>query len=346
MNTATEEIETPVVSGEERVNGVTPSTKPASNEKQVVIDRLGKVYPTPDGGKAVIVADFNLKLAKGEFASIIGHSGCGKTTVLNMVAGLNPKSFGTIEIDGTEVAGPGPDRGVVFQAPCLLPWFDMLGNVMLGVDRVYPHASRKERKQLAEYYLSLVGLEGSFHKYPKELSRGMQQRVGIARALALQPKMLLLDEPFGMLDSLTRMELQDVLLGLLEGLSITTMMVTHDVDEALYLSDRVIMMTNGPAARVGRVLEVPFTRPRDRDSVLGDDSYYDLREDLISFLEEQDHRKHTPEMKQDGQDTSTYEALNATQVKINAIQDKDEASSRKTDITQAAGILGDINVER
>ncbi|MCG8523635.1 MAG: ATP-binding cassette domain-containing protein, partial [Pseudomonadales bacterium] len=181
---------------------------------------------------------------------------------------------------------------VVFQSPCLLPWLTAFGNVMLGVKRCYPKATRLERKQLVEYFLSIVGLADAMHKYPKELSGGMQQRVGIARAIALRPKMLLLDEPFGKLDSLTRMDLQETVLKLLDEHRITTMMITHDVDEAIFMSDRVIMMTNGPCAKVGQVLDIPFDRPRHRPDVLSHEMYYDLRGCLIDFLEGQDQRKH------------------------------------------------------
>ena len=227
-----------------------------------------KAYPNPYGEDIAVVKGFNLIVSKGEVISVIGHSGCGKSTVLTMVAGLNDISSGGIVVGGREIAGPGPDRAVVFQAPCLLPWMTAFQNVKLGVDRVYPHASKQDRKQLCEYYLSVVGLADAMHRYPKELSGGMQQRVGIARAIALKPRMLLLDEPFGRLDSLTRMELQDVILEILDREKITTMVITHDVDEAIYMSDRVCMMTNGPQARVGQVLELPFERPRDRHAVL------------------------------------------------------------------------------
>ncbi len=251
---------------------------------------LVKIYKTPKGD-AVIVDGFNLKMNQGEFVSIIGHSGCGKTTVLSMTAGLLEKSGGNVVVDKKEVAGPGPDRAVVFQAPNLLPWMSTLNNVMLGVNQVYPHASKKERHQICEYFLNIVGLGDSMHKMPNELSGGMQQRVGIARALALKPKMLLLDEPFGKLDSLTRMDLQDILIKILDKNQMTTMMVTHDVDEAIYLSDRIVMMTNGPAAKVGEILEIPFEKPRTRSEILEDPRYYELRGRLLSFLEEQDHKK-------------------------------------------------------
>ena len=252
--------------------------------------KLGKEYPTPTGGQAVIVRDFDLTLEPGEFVCLIGHSGCGKSTVLSMVAGLTPATDGWMSLDGSPITGPGPDRGVVFQSPCLLPWMTAFENVLLGVEQVHTKLSRKERQELVAHYLALVGLGDALHKRPAELSAGMRQRVGIARAFALEPKMLLLDEPFGMLDSLTRFELQQALIDLWAQNQKTALMVTHDVDEALFLADRVVMMTNGPAARVGGVLHVPFPRPRDRTAVLEHPDYYPLRDQLLSFLEAQDRR--------------------------------------------------------
>jgi nitrate/nitrite transport system ATP-binding protein len=257
------------------------------------LSQLTKIYPTPKG-PAVIVKDFDLKIAKGEFVCLIGHSGCGKSTVLSMVAGLNQISGGGIILAGKEITGPGPDRGVVFQSPCLLPWMTAFENVMLGVNQVFYTASHHERRQIAEYYLSVVGLRDSLHKRPAELSQGMRQRVGIARAFALSPKMLLLDEPFGMLDSLTRFELQQVLIELWRRERITALMVTHDVDEALFLADRIVMMTNGPEAEVGDILEVSFPRPRERQAVMEHPHYYRLREHLITFLEERAYRREPP----------------------------------------------------
>nr|WP_265592824.1 ABC transporter ATP-binding protein [Verrucomicrobium sp. BvORR034] len=267
------------------------STVSVSPHKKTLLEisRLWKAYPAPGGGEAVIVKDFNLKLEEGEFATLIGHSGCGKSTVLSMVAGLSEVTKGGIILAGRETTDPGPDRGVVFQAPCLLPWQTAFENVMLGVNQVYFTASKAERRQITEYYLSVVGLSDSMHKYPGELSQGMRQRVGIARAFALQPKMLLLDEPFGMLDALTRFELQQVLLELWRKFRITTLMVTHDVDEAIFLSDRVVMMTDGPEAEVGDILRIPFARPRERKVIMEDPQYYELREHLITFLNERSH---------------------------------------------------------
>lgn len=246
---------------------------------------LGKTYKTPKGD-AVIVKNFNLKMKKGEFVCVIGHSGCGKSTVLSMVAGLNEITEGGVILDGNEISGAAPDRGVVFQSPCLLPWMSAWDNVMLGVNQVYYHASRAERNQIVEYYLTAVGLSGSFNKRPDELSGGMRQRVGLARAFALSPKMLLLDEPFGMLDKLTKFELQGVLLELWNREKLTAMMITHDVDESIYLADRVIMMTNGPAAGIGDILEINLPRPRDRQEIMSQEQYYDYREFLLNFLQE------------------------------------------------------------
>lgn len=257
----------------------------------VELSNLAKIYPTPKG-PAVIVKDFNLNIQKGEFVTLIGHSGCGKSTVLSMLAGLNDISDGGIILAGKELVGAGPDRGVVFQSPSLLPWLTAFENVMLGVEQVFFTASKEERREIVEYYLTVVGLGDAMNKRPAELSQGMRQRVGIARAFALKPKMLLLDEPFGMLDSLTRFELQQVLVDLWSKNNITALMVTHDVDEALFLSDRVVCMTDGPEAEVGDILPVKFPRPRERKAVMEHPDYYKLREHLIEFLEVHAHRKH------------------------------------------------------
>jgi nitrate/nitrite transport system ATP-binding protein len=261
-----------------------PLAKP-HDERFVEFSQLGKVYPTP-GGAQKVVDGFELKVHKGEFVSIIGHSGCGKSTVLSMVAGLTDVTEGVIILDGREIAAAGPDRGLVFQAPSLVPWLTAYENVALGVERVYAHATPAQRRDTAEYYLGRVGLADAMHKRAAELSNGMKQRVGIARAFALSPKLLLLDEPFGMLDSLTRWELQEVLMEVWARSRITAVLVTHDVDEAILLADRVVMMTNGPRAKVGRILEVPLPRPRTRRALLAHPRYYELRESLITFLEE------------------------------------------------------------
>jgi nitrate/nitrite transport system ATP-binding protein len=254
---------------------------------------LTKSYPgkTPAAAPAVIVENFDLAVKRGEFVCLIGHSGCGKSTVLSIAAGLLEPTEGGVLVDGREIPGPGTDRGVVFQSPALLPWMTAFGNVLLGVEQAKPQASGKEREQIVERYLTAVGLGDSMFKKPAELSSGMRQRVGIARAFALDPKVLLLDEPFGMLDSLTRFELQQVLIDTWGANQKTALMVTHDVDEALFLSDRIAMMTSGPNARLGGVMTVPFARPRDRATVLEHPEYYTYRERLIAFLEDQAHPK-------------------------------------------------------
>ena len=265
------------------------ASKPG-DERFVEFSQLVKVYPTPKGPQTV-VDGFDMKIRKGEFISVIGHSGCGKSTVLSMMAGLTDVTDGVIVLDGREVRDAGPDRGLVFQAPSLVPWLTAHENVMLGVARVFPHASEAERRDTVEYYLNRVGLGGAMHKKAAELSNGMKQRVGIARAFALQPKMLLLDEPFGMLDSLTRWDLQEVLMEVWARSQVTAMMVTHDVDEAILLADRVVMMTNGPRAKIGKLMDVPLPRPRSREALLQHPRYYELREELIGFLEDCGHQR-------------------------------------------------------
>jgi nitrate/nitrite transport system ATP-binding protein len=223
---------------------------------------------------------------KGEFVSLIGHSGCGKSTVLSMAAGLTSVTGGGIVLDGREVVAASPERAVVFQAPSLFPWLTAAENVALGVDRVYRHATRKERADIVQYYLNRVGLGDDARKLAADLSSGMRQRVGIARAFALSPKLLLLDEPFGMLDSLTRWELQELLMEVWTRTQVTAICVTHDVDEAILLADRVVMMTNGPNARVGKVMHVDLPRPRSRKALLEHPDYYAYRQEVLGFLED------------------------------------------------------------
>jgi len=249
---------------------------------------LHKVYPTPKG-PLTVVENFNLLMDKGEFISLIGHSGCGKSTVLTMASGLNPISKGSIVLDNREIDNAGPDKAVVFQAPSLMPWLTARQNVALGVERVYPHASRSERREIIDYYLDRVGLADARDKLAAEMSNGMRQRVGIARAFALSPRLLLLDEPFGMLDSLTRWDLQDVLVEVWNRTKVTAIMVTHDVDEAILLADRVVMMTNGPRATIGKVLKIDLPRPRDRKTLLKDPQFYAYRQEVLHFLAEYDH---------------------------------------------------------
>jgi nitrate/nitrite transport system ATP-binding protein len=250
--------------------------------------KLDKVYPTPKGPLKV-VDNFNLIMNRGEFVSLIGHSGCGKSTVLTMAAGLNEISGGGIVLDNREISAAGPDKAVVFQAPSLMPWLTARQNVALGVERVYPHASRSERRDIVDYYLDRVGLGDARDKQAAEMSNGMRQRVGIARAFALSPRLLLLDEPFGMLDSLTRWDLQDVLVETWNRTKVTAIMVTHDVDEAILLADRVVMMTNGPNATIGKILDVDLPRPRNRKELLDHPRFYQYRQEVLHFLAEYDH---------------------------------------------------------
>jgi nitrate ABC transporter ATP-binding subunit len=246
--------------------------------------QLRKEYPTPTG-PALIVKDFTLKVRENEFVCIIGHSGCGKSTVLSIIMGLIDATSGNVVVDGKEVTGPGRDRGVVFQSAALLPWLTVRDNLLLAIEPRAGAHTREERKQLADQYLAQVGLRGMGDQMPDELSAGMRQRVGIARAFAVEPKVLLLDEPFSLLDALTRFELQDQLVHICERTRKTVVMVTHDVDEALFLADRIVMMTNGPAATIGAILEVPLPRPRLRTKVLEHPAYYPARDQLLTFLE-------------------------------------------------------------
>ncbi len=272
-------------------SAVVKATEGMVEDRFLDFSQLHKVYPTPKG-PLTVVEDFNLKMNKGEFISLIGHSGCGKSTVLTMAAGLNSISKGGIRLDGRHVEGADPERAVVFQSPSLFPWLTAKENVSVGVDRVYPRASQAERQDVVEYYLERVGLADSMDKPASDLSNGMKQRVGIARAFALSPKLLLLDEPFGMLDSLTRWELQEVLMEVWSRTKVTAICVTHDVDEAILLADRVVMMTNGPQATIGKIVNVDLPRPRTRKALLEHPDYYLYREQVLNFLEEYEHGKH------------------------------------------------------
>ncbi len=237
-----------------------------------------------------VLKNINLRIDKGEFISIIGHSGCGKSTVLNIVAGLLDPSLGVVILDGKEVSGPGPDRGMVFQNHSLLPWLTVFENVEVAVNKVFKRSmSKAERREWIEHNLTLVSMGHALDKYPQEISGGMKQRVGIARALAMKPKVLLLDEPFGALDALTRAHLQDEVMRIQADLGNTMMMITHDVDEAVLLSDRIVMMTNGPSATIGEVLSVDLPRPRDRIALADDHEYNRCRRAVLSFLHDR-HR--------------------------------------------------------
>lgn len=273
---------------------VSEAARSALEDRYLDYSKLHKIYPTPKG-PLTVVEDFNLTLKKGEFVSLIGHSGCGKSTVLTMTAGLAEVSHGGIKLDGYEVKGADPERAVVFQSPSLFPWLTARENVAVGVDKVYPKASRAERADVVDYYLERVGLGDAMNRPAADMSNGMRQRVGIARAFALSPKLLLLDEPFGMLDSLTRWELQEVLMEVWEATGVTAVCVTHDVDEAILLADRVVMMTNGPRATVGKITEVDLPRPRTRKALLAHPDYYGYREEILGFLQDHAHGSPKPE---------------------------------------------------
>src|SRR4051812_18173608 len=248
------------------------------------IENVGMTFDTKKG-VFVALRDIDLEIRKGEFVTLIGHSGCGKSTLLNLITGLNVPTSGYLFLAGRHVEGPGPDRGVVFQNHSLLPWLTCFENVHLAVERVFPE-KKDQLKARTHAALELVGLGHAEHKYPHEISGGMKQRVGIARALAIEPKVLLLDEPFGALDALTRATLQDELIRIVEKTGATVLMVTHDVDEAVLLSDRVVMMTNGPAATIGEVLEVDLPRPRERLTLAHDARFMALRARVLEFLYE------------------------------------------------------------
>ena len=280
------------------IHGVPAAVKEAQEglieERFLDFSQLHKIYPTPKG-PLTVVEDFDLKINRGEFISLIGHSGCGKSTVLTMAAGLNGISKGAIKLDGRHVEGADPERAVVFQSPNLFPWLTARENCAIGVDKVYPKASQAERQDVVEYYLERVGLADAMDRSTADMSNGMRQRVGIARAFALSPKLLLLDEPFGMLDSLTRWELQEVLMEVWDRTKVTAICVTHDVDEAILLADRVVMMTNGPQATIGKITDVKLPRPRTRKALLEHPDYYSYRQEVLDFLEEYEHgAKPTP----------------------------------------------------
>ncbi|MBD2092327.1 ATP-binding cassette domain-containing protein [Microcoleus sp. FACHB-1515] len=262
----------------------TPSTAATLKpDPFLVIENVSKVYPTPKGNYTVL-QDVNLTVREGEFITLIGHSGCGKSTLLNMVSGFNKPSSGEVRVQSKRITEPGPDRMVVFQNYSLLPWKTAFENVYIGIHSVYPDKSKAEKTEIANEHLALVGLTEAANKKPTQLSGGMKQRVSIARALALRPQVLLLDEPFGALDPITREELQEELLAIWRSSRVTVLMITHDIDEALFLSDRVVMMTNGPSATIGEILEIPFPRPRNRTQLLEDPDYYDLRNQALDFL--------------------------------------------------------------
>lgn len=258
----------------------------------VILDISGvdMEFPTPKGPFKAL-SDISLKIHKGEFVSLIGHSGCGKSTVLNIVAGLHQATRGGVILNGKEVSSPGPERAVVFQNHSLLPWLSAYENVELAVKQTFgKNKSKAETKDWIEHNLHLVHMDHALQKRPNELSGGMKQRVGIARALSMQPEILLMDEPFGALDALTRAHMQDTLMEIQADLQNTVIMITHDVDEAVLLSDRIVMMTNGPAATIGEILDIKLDRPRDRISLAEDAEYTKLRHAVLTFLYEKQRK--------------------------------------------------------
>jgi len=273
---------------------IVPATDQRSPTAQLSIRNVTKVFPGKKGvfnkltgktkGDFVAIQDINLEIEPNTFVSIIGPSGCGKSTLLNMIAGLSPISGGEILLNGMPITQPGPDRGMVFQNYALMPWMTVEENLRFAVETVDPKISKKKRDRILKEYIQLVGLTGAERKHPHELSGGMRQRVGIARGLAIDPQMLLMDEPFGALDALTRGFLQDEIERIWEQQRKTVIMITHSIEEALLLSDRIVMMTRGPAARVDEILEVPFPRPRNRETIDQHPAYHDLKVEMESHL--------------------------------------------------------------
>lgn len=249
----------------------------------LTVEGVSKIYPTPKG-QYVVLEDVNLTVQEGEFICVIGHSGCGKTTLLNMISGFSQPSHGKVLLHGNPIKEPGPDRMVVFQGYALLPWLTAAENIYLAVDSVHPRKSEAEKRRIVQEHLAMVGLGDAGHKKPPQLSGGMRQRVAIARALAIRPEVLILDEPFGALDAITKEELQVELLKIWNDHRCTVLMITHDIDEALFLADRLVMMTNGPAAKVGEIIDIPFPRPRDRDRIMEDPEFYNLRNYILDYL--------------------------------------------------------------
>ena len=262
-----------------------PSASPASAGGSPLLrfEQLGKVYSTPTGPYPVL-ENISFTVNQGEFVCVIGHSGCGKSTLLNMVSGFAKPTSGQMLLNGKPIEKPGPDRMVVFQGYALLPWMTAYENVYLGVDSVKPDLPEHEKRDIAMEHLEMVGLTAAAEKKISQISGGMKQRVAIARALAIRPEVLILDEPFGALDAITKEELQEELLNIWNTQKCTVLMITHDIDEALFLADRLVMMTNGPAAGIGEILDIDFVRPRSREDIMEDPRYYELRNQALDFL--------------------------------------------------------------
>jgi nitrate/nitrite transport system ATP-binding protein len=258
---------------------------PATTPAFLQIDRVTKVYPGA-AGPVTVLDEISLEVQEGEFVCVIGHSGCGKSTLLNMVSGFNTPTSGQVILNNQRITAPGPDRMMVFQNYCLLPWLTVYENVHLAVNAVHGSKSERDKKAIVHEHLSMVGLMEAKDKRPPQISGGMKQRVAIARALSIQPQVLILDEPFGALDAITKEELQDELLAIWREHRVTVLMITHDIDEALYLCDRLVMMTNGPAAKIGEILEIGFDRPRNRSAIMESSQYIELRNSALDFLYE------------------------------------------------------------
>jgi nitrate ABC transporter ATP-binding subunit len=259
------------------------SSMQPSSDPFLIIENVTKIYPTPSGPN-VVIKDINLTVKEGEFICIIGHSGCGKSTLLNTITGFATPDEGEVRMEGKKITEPGPDRMAVFQSYALMPWLTAYENVYLAFDAVFPKKSKAEKEAVVQEHLTMVGLGDAMEKKPPQLSGGMKQRVAIARAFCLRPQILVLDEPFGALDAITKEEMQEELSTIVVDHQCTVMMVTHDVDECIFLADRLVMMTNGPAAGIGEILDIPFPRPRDRAQIMEDPLYYDLRNRALDFL--------------------------------------------------------------
>ncbi len=259
------------------------SVAKSKRDSFLTIENVSKVYPTKNGSFTVLDG-VNLTVQEGEFICVIGHSGCGKSTLLNMVSGFAFPTSGEVKLQGNPITQPGPDRMVVFQNYALLPWRTAFENIYLAVNAVNPQKSKAEKTSIVREHLAMVGLADAADKKPPQMSGGMRQRVSIARALAIRPKVLILDEPFGALDAITKEELQEELLKIWNDHRCTVLMITHDIDEALFLADKLVMMTNGPSAKIGEVMEIPFSRPRDRARIMEDPEYYKLRNHALDFL--------------------------------------------------------------
>ena len=267
-------------------NVTTNSYEPEISQTNFLeIENIVKSYPTPNGSEFVVLDGIDLNIGEDEFIAVIGHSGCGKSTLLKMVAGLEKPTAGSVRLEGKQIRKPGAERMMVFQQYSLLPWLTVRENIRLAVDEVLKNSNRSEKISIVNEHLAMVNLNAAADKYPDEISGGMKQRVGIARALATRPKMLLMDEPFGALDALTRRKLQEQVLKIWENQRQAVMMITHDVEEAIFMADRIVLMTNGPAAKIGEILDVPFSHPRDRAAMRNTKEYLELRDRALNFLD-------------------------------------------------------------